>query len=99
MNLKGENMKQLSVKVSWTPPVSPNGQIFVYMVSTFNAMEDTNLSMVCTFHAQVGNCSKYYLPQQNMLNAYFQPDQRLNCLTYKRQQRQHEKYFTKLFLY
>lgn len=47
MNLKGEDMKQSSVKVTWAPPVSPNEQVLAYMVSVFNAMEDTKLSMHC----------------------------------------------------
>lgn len=72
MHLQAEDIKQSSVKVTWAPPVSPNGQVLAYMVAVFNAMEDTKLSMVCTFYEQVGNSLKYCTAHHNLFIAYFQ---------------------------
>ncbi|XP_063875014.1 insulin receptor-like isoform X2 [Scylla paramamosain] len=45
VDLKVENIKYSSAKVSWAPPVSPNGPVLKYLVFISNVTEDAKHSM------------------------------------------------------
>ena len=41
MNLNAEHIKKSTVKVSWSSPLSPNGQVLAYKVFLLNATQHT----------------------------------------------------------